>query len=385
MKNPVIISCIIILSLFSLSCQIGNEQTKNDEAILINLNKKEATKQIYLSQFLLHSEYISLETSPSCLIGSIHKMEIYKDRIFILDPYTAKKLLVFDKAGKFLYQISERGNGPGEYWDIFDFVIQDNKIYVLNNRTSVIEYTIDGTFIRTYSLPLWADRMLTINNKNWGLLINADKSNGYDSSFYITTLDFDKEKGYLKSKFEDFPIEPLKQVSSLYDTSYFFLPLGNNIYCANKTGVIEKYVLQYPDNCIVSDSELKSYTKLPIRNRVEKILDNSISLSSIIFTDKLKMIKYYQQRKPYLCFLSSEKEYISIPEEEIINDIDSVPFLPVFYSSMDANKIVSSFQRYELIDAMNSNKKINAGLKKILSVSEGNSNPVIAIYSTVKD
>lgn len=381
MKSKVIISCII-LHIFSLSCQIGNKQIKNDETILIDL--KESPKKLYLSKFLTHNEYISLETTPSCLIGRIQKIEIYKDQIFILDPFIAKKLLVFDMSGKFLYQISERGKGPGEYMDIFDFVIRENKIYILNDRTSVIEYTIDGVFIKTYPLPFWAERMLSVSKNHWGLLSNFDKSYGYDFNFYVTSLDFNNEKGSLKNKYDDFPYSPPKQVCLLNDTSYFFLPFNNIIYSANKKGVRAKYLLQFPDNCLVNDSELKDLIKLPVKARIEKLLDNSIFISSIIFTDKLKMITYFQKNKPYLCFLKSEIDYISASEEKIVNDIDSVPFLPVFYSTMNPNNIIASFDTYKIVDALNSDFEIGSRIKKTISENTGESNPIIVIYSSDK-
>lgn len=378
MKNPVIISFIIILHILSLSCRIQNKGIIKDDSIEINL--KESDKQIYLSQYLTHDQYIALETTPSCLIGHIKKIEIYNDFIFILDSYVAKKLLVFDKKGKFIQQISEYGKGPGEYLDIFDFVIRNNKIYILNNRTSVNEYAIDGTFIKTYLLPFWAERLLPINKNHWGLITNSDKSYGYDFNFYLTSFNFNNEKGSLKSKFDDFPIAPFQQVSLLNNTPYFFLPLDNKIYSTDAEGVYKKYRLQFPKDCIISDSELQKYSKLSVRNRTEEILKSTISLSSIIFSDNLKIIQYYQQNKLYFCFFNSEKEHIAISEEKVINDIDSVPFLPLFYSNID-NKIISIFQQYKLIDAIHNSKKINKDLIKIISESDESANPIIAIYS----
>ena len=383
MKNSIIINSIILLYILTLSCQTGNKKTNKEESVLIKL--KESEEQVYLSQYLSHDEYIALETTPACLIGNIKKIEIYNELIFILDPYIAKKLLVFDKKGKFLHQISEYGKGPGEYLDIFDFVIRNDKIYILNNRSSVNEYTINGTFIKTYLLPFWAERLVPINENYWGLITNSDKSHGYEFNFHLTSLDFNNEKGLLKSKFDDFPIEPLQQVSLINGIPYFFMPLDNKIYNANTERLYKKYILQFPKEYIISDVELQKYTKLSIRNRVEKILNNTISLSSIIFTENLKIIRYNQKKQPYLCFFNNEEDYVTISEEKIINDIDSVPYLPLFYSNIDNDKIISIFQQYKLIDALNNNEKINTDLLKIISESDENGNPIIAIYSTNLD
>lgn len=379
-----IINTVFILCIFSFSCQHRDSHHLNNEAIEINLDVSERTNEVHLSQFLSNTEYIPLETNSSCLIGSIKKIEIFDGRIFILDPYMAQKLLVFDKTGKFLYQIAKRGKGPGEYTHIFDFVIKDRNLYLLDSRKSVIEYTLDGKYINTYSLPIWADKLFSINNNYWGLLTNADKIKDNDYSFYVTSLDFKKEKGFLHNKFGNFPIEPITQVSLLNDTSYFFMSSDNIIYQTTTNDATEKYVLLYPKDCILDESELSSYSNMSIQERTMDFLDNSISLSSIIFTNELKMILYDKKSEPYICFINNEKEYFSIPEKKIINNIDSVPFLPIFYSTMNPNNIIASFDTYKIVDALNSDFEIGSRIKKTISENTGESNPIIVIYSSDK-
>jgi hypothetical protein len=380
MKLISIINTLILLLVIASSCQINSKKIKNEESVEIDLSKNKSSNQIKLSKYLKHEKYIALETTPSCLIGNVSRIEIFNDRIFILDPYIAKKLFVFDLNGKFLHAISKRGKGPGEYGDIMDFRIKNDTLYILNDRTSVMEYTLNGSFIKKQRLPFWVDLILPLKN-NWGLIINSDKTIGYDFNYYTTTLKFNKEEGFFKSRFNDIPINVKRQVSVLNDSVYFFIPFEDKIFTAVNDDLIEKFHLKYPNNCIISDSELPSYNNLSSQKKVEKLYEKSISLSAIFITEKLSIFCYKNQNKPYLCFVNSKNDYSFDCEEDIINDIDSISKLPLFYSSTNDNKIISCFQRFELSDKKVFKNKLSSELSEIISKSNEDSNPIISIYS----
>jgi hypothetical protein len=385
MKNKIISSLVITLVVGILSCQTKKNNPTDSNAEIINLKSTNQKSPIKLSRLIRHEKYIPLETNENCMIGFIKKIDVYKNRIFILDPYFAKKMLVFDTKGKFLDNIGTKGNGPGEYGDIFDFVIQNDKVYILDDRTSVLEYQTDGTYLKTYQLPLWTDKFLKINNKKWGLITNSDKSDKSASNFHITDNDFTNKKGFIKSKYDDFPVLPFQQTCSLNDTNFFFLPFDHRIYEVTDQGIKIKYSVQFPDDCILNDSKRADYIKLPLKDRVQKILNTTVFISGIIFTDPLKIISFSQKRQKLLCFIQRNNQNVIIPQKELVNDVDNVPILPTFCSGFDSDKIVAYFQAFELTEAVKNNKDKNTELKKYLSDEETEANPVIAIYSIAED
>ncbi|GHS93844.1 hypothetical protein FACS1894207_0970 [Bacteroidia bacterium] len=78
--------------------------------------------------------YIPLETSDDCLIGTTSKVLIRDNRIYVADFHKTLALFVFDMNGKFLFKISNRGQGPGEYIRFNDFDIQSNgDIYMFDH------------------------------------------------------------------------------------------------------------------------------------------------------------------------------------------------------------------------------------------------------------
>ena len=66
-------------------------------------------------------DYIKLDSSEP--VGVIDKMIVTKDKIYILDCYTAQQIFVFDKTGNLLFRIKNKGRGPKEYLSVADMQV----------------------------------------------------------------------------------------------------------------------------------------------------------------------------------------------------------------------------------------------------------------------
>jgi hypothetical protein len=104
---------------------------------------------------------VRLETNDNSLIGEINKIYVTDERIYVLDSDKAKALLVFDREGKYLMTIGSRGNGPGEYYTIDDFYIDEEKrqisIFDANYRR-ILFYDWNGAYTGNHSFyqDVWA-------------------------------------------------------------------------------------------------------------------------------------------------------------------------------------------------------------------------------------
>jgi hypothetical protein len=154
---------------------------------------------------------IMLETNESCLIGSITKMRVSDQFIFILDALIAKSLYVFDKNGRFIRKIGNLGNGPEEYTRLSDFTIdkENNIIYLLNSYPNRI-YKYDATtgrFIQTINLEgdvrsynieyagggkLYADAYFSNHSDQNYLLRVIEESSGKEVTHYLNVMEYNK-------------------------------------------------------------------------------------------------------------------------------------------------------------------------------------------------
>jgi hypothetical protein len=152
---------------------------KNADNGPVLLNIDEATEneeQIQLSSIGRTIRYVSLETTDNCLINEdlIVFTGLVKNSLLIAD---LNGCYLFDADGKFIRQIGQKGNGPGEYGNI-GIVIYDAKnsrIMITSSSTrGILVYDDNGNYIETLlnqvNLSHWAfldDETIASNISNY--------------------------------------------------------------------------------------------------------------------------------------------------------------------------------------------------------------------------
>ena len=93
-------------------------------------------------------ELIALETTEESLLGSVDKLIEAYGRYYVLD-HMRKCVLVFDSTGKFLHSVGRVGQGPGEYSDLSDFIVDEKTgcLYLLTNTSTIYAYDDGGGFL----------------------------------------------------------------------------------------------------------------------------------------------------------------------------------------------------------------------------------------------
>lgn len=122
----------------------------------INLsNKLERNIEVAMfnsSSMIDDYQLIFLETNENCLIGEIKKVYLTDSLIFILDSFRTNKLLLYDKKGKFIKQISKRGGGPGEYTEVTDFYFDKTNKHIIifdQFKSSLMYFSTQGEFLKS--------------------------------------------------------------------------------------------------------------------------------------------------------------------------------------------------------------------------------------------
>lgn len=109
---------LFLLSLFvGFSLSIYGQET-------IPLKDALFLRECKVSEYASSIEYIPLETTDDCLIGDEFSLIVASQDIFV-HHFLEKKIYRFDKSGKFLNFIGKRGQGPGEYNDVFGIYADD--------------------------------------------------------------------------------------------------------------------------------------------------------------------------------------------------------------------------------------------------------------------
>ena len=131
-----------LLALFVLLTSCSNSSSKSD-----NIEKIHFTKNNISLSDSFDIDFVKLETNDECLIGAISNIEVFDNRIFILDRRFTESLYVFDMNGKFISKIGSKGSGPGNYVFPIDFTIdKENRRVVIDdgNRNNLLFYDLDS-------------------------------------------------------------------------------------------------------------------------------------------------------------------------------------------------------------------------------------------------
>ena len=133
-----------------LSALVGCTSQKR-EANLVVEQVDFGNVQTYKSSELISVErLLPLETSDESLFGSIDQLEVWKDRIYLLDTYKTNAVLVFSATdGKFIQKIVGTGNGPGEFLTPHSFWIDypDGSLYVQDRMMSkLLKYNLENFY-----------------------------------------------------------------------------------------------------------------------------------------------------------------------------------------------------------------------------------------------
>ena len=145
MKTTTGILLSLLVPATILSCHSNTAVTAEDSyAEIINIDNAEYHDKLLLSSIADTPTVVILETKKECAIKSINSLEVFEDKIYILDG-RADALYVFDKSGRFINQIGNKGHGRGEHLELEDFSIDRKRgeIYLWDNAAcKALKYNI---------------------------------------------------------------------------------------------------------------------------------------------------------------------------------------------------------------------------------------------------
>ena len=170
MKYLTLIICILLL--------IRCSSEKNPAIVTIDVQSPTGPELKYLSEIATDIQYIPLETRPEALMRFVNYFKATDDKFYI---NTLGELLCFNKSGKYLYKLSQRGRGPNEYEYLVDYDVnpEKNSVVVLTGvKLFFYDETVKGfEFSRQLALdtrPSYCDLIPGQNN----ILLSFTASSG---------------------------------------------------------------------------------------------------------------------------------------------------------------------------------------------------------------
>ncbi len=391
---PMLVSCIESINKIDSRSNSINSKTHNDidQSNLITIDLDEEYPKTSLSiEEIANVEYLQLETTNNAFISSVSNIAMSNKLIIICDRLLGE-IFLFDRKGKYLNTISNRGNGPNEYNSISNFCVDFNKeeIYVCDYQLKyrILTYSFEGEFIRSTKLidRIWPETIYSCD-ENYFIVLNSNISNTTSSSKTHNPYKIiNKNTG----KIVDLPIK-----TELRETNYSLSKKGD-IYNYSKINIDQ--IIKAKDGFIISDFVIDTIYHYKNGNlnpiaiiKKNHSKNNSNLLSSVnLITNKYifvnvikkeinnntKQISETDQR--YLFYNKAENR---IYETEIYSsDITNSKEMQWDSYGMDLPDgcFIKVFYADRLIDLLENNR-IHGKLKEEALILEENSNPILMI------
>ena len=388
------LTATIIAALFCAAC--GTTQLKNSPALelsdvdsihimpgtphLIRADNAKIISTAELLNMVGQVDYLKLDSSEP--IGEISKMVVTRDKIFILDAHIAQQIFVFNKTGKLLFRIKNKGRGPKEYISIWDMQVDTIRNEILLNDALARSYLYfsadDGQFIRREKgiANCYVARIdsLYVNLQNNGQDFNDEEN----WAILITDKDSVIYKG--------FEFKPIQEgdyiVNSFYrdnDGSLLYTPINSDtVYqFTSPMAAYAKYVVCQERsiwklyNERLSEPEI---CKLIKERNYTRYSANFLTTKKHVFFSIQHKWNAYITSRPYFWDKRTNSIYEwKISKPSIICDIIGLPqasYNNIFISTFPSIKTPEEYKN-----------TLNPRLKKLLDNSNEGDNPILALYT----
>lgn len=321
---------IIGLLLLTMSCGKVADKEFGDP-IVLDLTKDPVDMK--LSDFVERVSHIYLENTSEALIGNIDKIVYNNERFYILDRSIAKKVLVFDSSGKFLFKIGALGGGPGEFVEVTSFTIdnRNDMLYVYDcTNLSISKFDKDGKFIETIVVDFYAMNV-EFHNDRFVYYTNYTESKKGPYNIIVTDMN-----GNVVSR--QFPFKEKSSMHGFSNTCFhqsdgelrLVQGFDNEIYGFDEDKAYPKFQLLFKGKPI-------SIANFPDFDQLEDyLMEHSRVVDFYNESDDLIYFLYFDRGKTHNCFYFKQSGDLRVGSLQ--NDLELLPFTPMAF--MKGNKLI---------------------------------------------
>lgn len=315
MKTPITAPLLLTICLFT-ACS-GNEgagkkslddcpvvatmeKVGNDQVTTLHLERLKDTLDLPVSLLLEDFHLIPLDNRDEALIKSV-TATAYGNYI-VTGGSSSEPCRLFDRTGKFVCQIGANGQGPGEYWAVYDnFIDETNgRIYLMPwNAKSLLVYDMKGKYLSSIPLPTLVPKgVFTVDAGKKRLTVGLLPFNNIEGAAVVWQQDFegnvlhrvDAAPYAIEGDYNNEVSNP-RNNGGTFDFSIFrWAPAADTLYhfIAEANRLAPIFTLQQPEEPIQHDyMELPGHYLVDIpTGYTQEQYGTSVSARSCVMVDK---------------------------------------------------------------------------------------------------
>lgn len=216
----------------------------------LNISPSEDTG--FMDKELAGIRAVALETTDSCLVGTITDLFLMGDTIIVVDGQKAKRIMLFNRQGKYIGHIGRQGSGPGEYASISKARPDSSGIEIYDMQTNrFIRYDYNGNVRQTVTFNTAAP--VNVYHVKDDEFLATYASYFKDYPFALRWLNNDSVVA------SAFPYtikrnEVAPSIFALDNKTGFHMPVSDTIYTISGNHIIPEYALD-----LIKEQEAQEY------------------------------------------------------------------------------------------------------------------------------
>jgi len=163
MNNQFCMTKYFLLLFWGITVTGCHQQTLRDFPISKIEADVTSNAELKLSEYFENFRMIKLPSET--IMDEIQRVRYENNRIYISD---GKTLFIFSHNGDLISSFNKIGRGPGEYTSITDFVVDGERITILNRNVQILlTYNHSGECLSTCTLGFWAQAISPVVNDSY--------------------------------------------------------------------------------------------------------------------------------------------------------------------------------------------------------------------------
>jgi len=220
-----------------------DDKVQSDQRVI--LNSKDIIPEIGVASELLQKrKYIKLLTPENIVIGEVSKVDFTTDLIIVMDNRISNNVFVFNRDGQFQFLLGKKGTGPGEHLDPVDFFIKENSIFLIDQRYTLYEYSLENKFLAKLELPVSTNSFFVFDDLT--KIFTSNEFEPHEIAYGLVQIDKeDIQPRFKKNLFPSlnrYTSSPIGYNTSIHKNSFlYFRSHGTKIYQVYEKGLVLRY------------------------------------------------------------------------------------------------------------------------------------------------
>jgi hypothetical protein len=260
---------------------------------------------------------IELETTDSSLLYDITRIEFLKEKMIIL---SREKVSVFNKNGKFVFNISAKGEGPQEYINLANMFVKKDLIYLIDQMSRrILCYNENGNFVSSTKInetnPYPISDLFPLEN---GKYIGKNMFQGDHNLVPIGCI-LDEQYNFIKTIEGKNILSGITKHDNFYqhsDRILYWEILNDTIFAIIEDGqfIVPQYFIDFGNHSIPQNERYGKdiYSLIDYSNQQRNINKIAGFIGCIAENDNYLMFRFMFKKQAHYVFYDKQRQIASV-------------------------------------------------------------------------